>query len=706
MPPAPPFVFGREEVIGKLVQSVASEEATQNVILGAGGIGKTTVAVEVFRSEQCVARYGAHRHFVSCETLTTPSLLVTALCQVLQVPVGSLNRLQSLIGHLDSLPRTLIVLDNFETTWDPVGGRHEVETLLGHLNSSKSLSTLVTMRGNAPPPSVLWSDRAAAPLDVLDEPSAVALYQAYCPLAVASQELSTLLEEVGRLPLAITLLAKVASLSPSSTNPSKLLMRWERHRTALLEDGVPHRLHSVDASILVSIESETMANEPEALQLLSLLAQLPAGITSSATLDSLTPGFRNSARAADTLCRVSLAFWTNEKLKVLPPIRHFILPRYPLDSVHQRHLDACYIALCRSVPLPFDHPLSSGEVTTLDSSGALLRRIRSESANIRAVLQQCVENRCDHNVVFAILAIAEYFAIAEDDIDLLSLVVHHPTCFDTELRAWSWWILGAILLHRDSNRDPQVELVLQTAKQEFTLASVDTGVGYCELVLTHHHAVLGEIEAANLCFQNATLKLGSVSHPFAAAGLKYACGFMQMCRGRWAEAQATLAAAWTALGAHGSLLWTIACGDDLENAYQAELEETDAQVVAPTLLHVGALVSPEYGAAKHARFHAAICQSQKRNEEALSAWTLARRHYEHLQDGRMVAHCDHRAGVLCVKLQRAEDGIQFLQAAICNWMSGGRRAAAADCLYALREPFGSLNRHEDAIATVLAARII
>jgi predicted ATPase/DNA-binding winged helix-turn-helix (wHTH) protein len=127
-PPAPsttphnlPFavtrMIGREEVVAGLVTRLSRERLV--TVVGAGGIGKTTVALAV--AERMMASYKHGVWLVDLAPLGDPRLVQSAVATVLGLEIRSENPLPSLIAALRDR-RMLLLLDNCEHVIDAAAG--------------------------------------------------------------------------------------------------------------------------------------------------------------------------------------------------------------------------------------------------------------------------------------------------------------------------------------------------------------------------------------------------------------------------------------------------------------------------------------------------------------------------------------------------------------------------------------------------------
>jgi hypothetical protein len=135
-----------------------------------------------------------------------------------------------------------------------------------------------------------------------------------------------LLDLTGNLPLAVSLIANVAA----SEGCDKALFRWKAESTQMLSDGYD-QTSSLNISIMLSFTSPRMT--PGAQDLLSILSMLPDGFTDTDLVQSKLP-IINIFACKTTLIRTSLAFIDkDQRLKVLVPIREYILSIYPPTSI-------------------------------------------------------------------------------------------------------------------------------------------------------------------------------------------------------------------------------------------------------------------------------------------------------------------------------------------------------------------------------------
>jgi Cdc6-like AAA superfamily ATPase len=142
LPSEPKIFHGRDSELENIFKAFAIE-TPRIAILGAGGMGKTSLARAVLHHSQITAIYGQHRIFVACDTVATKTELVAHIGAHLGLkPRKDLT--QPVLRHLSGSPPSLLVLDNLETVWDPPEHRRDIEEFLSLLADIKHIALLVS----------------------------------------------------------------------------------------------------------------------------------------------------------------------------------------------------------------------------------------------------------------------------------------------------------------------------------------------------------------------------------------------------------------------------------------------------------------------------------------------------------------------------------------------------------------------------------
>ncbi|KAF8196205.1 P-loop containing nucleoside triphosphate hydrolase protein [Mycena galopus ATCC 62051] len=323
-PPSPQIFHGRESELEHVVDILKTGSA-RIVILGAGGMGKTSLATAALHHEDILAKY-PRRCFVPCHSSTTCADLLSNIASHLGLDQGS-NLGTKIAKHFTLGPATLLILDNFESAWEPTASRsrYDVETFLSLLDDIPHLGVLITMRGAERPAKVKWSRPFLRPLNPLPDSAALQTFLDIADADWEESDVKKLLNFTSNLPLAVTLIANVAA----SDGCASAISRWETESTWMLSDGYDQR-SSLDISIMLSFTSTRMT--PEAQDLLSVLSMLPDGLADSDLIQASLP-IPNILTAKATLLRTSLAYSGNDhRLKVLVPVREHVRVIHPASE--------------------------------------------------------------------------------------------------------------------------------------------------------------------------------------------------------------------------------------------------------------------------------------------------------------------------------------------------------------------------------------
>lgn len=120
------------------------DHAARIAILGAGGMGKSSLALAALHQEAIVAKFESHRYFISCEGANSSADLISFVALYFGVTAHS-QLLKAIILCLSSISGpVLLVLDNLETAWEPTDGREQVENFLSLLTDVHNLHLVVS----------------------------------------------------------------------------------------------------------------------------------------------------------------------------------------------------------------------------------------------------------------------------------------------------------------------------------------------------------------------------------------------------------------------------------------------------------------------------------------------------------------------------------------------------------------------------------
>ena len=405
MPPKPSIFYGRDRLVEKTSKLLSSSETALHLcLLGPGGIGKTSLALAIIESPLVQAKFQeGHRVWVPCIEATSASLFLQVLYTSLQVKRQTDSVMSDILDELtSSKDPCLLLLDNFETPWNVTDsdGQKRVEETLHKLNRLSHLSILITMRGShTPTVDVEWY---SVVVPATDKDASLQIFQRFNPHWNMDPNLDGLLDAVGCMPFAITLMASHGRESGSS--PKQLLEEWLQLGTDMwsadgsLESGM-------NKSIRLSLDSDFVKSNPDAIDLLAALSLLPAGTTRE-HLAHWVPNLKSMSAAIITLSRAALlqtttrdGDHTSQTLFVLPVLQSFMLHH---NRIPERIQQGVRSAFCNYV---LDHACRYWD-SMFETKAKTLAR---EDANIQSILVGATDcTGSDDQLVRALLAFSWY----------------------------------------------------------------------------------------------------------------------------------------------------------------------------------------------------------------------------------------------------------------------------------------------------------
>jgi predicted ATPase/transcriptional regulator with XRE-family HTH domain len=381
-------LLGRDPELATLVSLLRASDIRLVTLTGAGGSGKTRLALEVGARLQ--GEFGESVVFVDLAPLSNAALVLSTIASALGVRQRAGQRLiDTLCGALAPM-QTLLLLDNFEQV---LGAAAEIAALLArcpHLSVLVTSREALHVRGERVFPLMPLPLPAADHLPSLDELARIPAVALFVERASANHPdfalttdnapaVAAICRRLDGLPLAIELAAAWTNVLP----PEALLDRLEK-RLLLLTGGsrdLPPRQRTMRDAIAWS--HDLLA--PEEQTLFRRLAVFAGGWTIEAA--EVVSGARHGLDILDgleALARASLVQTVEQpsgeqRFAMLETLREFGLEQLALheeaDDVGRRHA-RYYVALAQA----------GGADLAAAAPGEWLARLEAEQANLRAAL--------------------------------------------------------------------------------------------------------------------------------------------------------------------------------------------------------------------------------------------------------------------------------------------------------------------------------
>lgn len=372
LPTPPNKLVGRERELAELQTLLLRNEARLLVLAGAGGSGKTRLALEVARNIASFFANGAA--FVSLAELRTPDLLLETIARALEIEEVPGEEPSETLARALHERELLLVLDNVEHV------RPATRCLPDLLARAPRLTLLVTSRavlhlsGEQVYPVQPLGDDAAAELFAERAQQSNAAFSADSTAAA----IRAICRRLDRLPLAIEL----AAAGMRALSPQELLDRLDR-RLPLLAGG-PRDAAARQQTLRATVDWSRDLLSPAEQHTFAALAVFAGGWTTAAAESVCGATLDELVSLLDHNLIVRHDATEGSRFRMLQTLREYALA--PLEgsgglaALRRRHAE-----WVRGLADSASRELARGEQTRW------LDRLAAEHANIRAALEFAVE---------------------------------------------------------------------------------------------------------------------------------------------------------------------------------------------------------------------------------------------------------------------------------------------------------------------------
>ena len=382
-------LLGREKETVSLGQLLRSSEVRLVTITGPGGVGKTSLALQVAHDVQDDFIDGVF--FISLAAISDSTLIIPTIAHTLGV-IESPNRL--LLDSLKEFLRdrqVLLMLDNFEQIMSAAPLLSELLSACTGLRMLATSREALHLRGEQEFPLSPLALPDQSSVEVLLHYSGIALFvqraQAIQPEFKLTTDNATSVAEIcarlDGLPLAIELAAARIKLLP----PQAMLTRLQESSLTLLTSGahdLPARQQTLRSAIQWSYDLLN-GDEQRTFRRLSVFV---GGCTLQAALSAIEP--TTSLDTLDSLVNKSLLRQietdAEPRLTMLETIREFGLEQlthtHELESTRRAHAEY-YLSFAED---------AERQLTGADQKN-WLRRLEREQDNLRAALHWAIEHQ-------------------------------------------------------------------------------------------------------------------------------------------------------------------------------------------------------------------------------------------------------------------------------------------------------------------------
>ncbi|KAK0245014.1 hypothetical protein EDD85DRAFT_895357 [Armillaria nabsnona] len=708
-PPSPSIFMGRDDLVQEGIANLLVDSPHSIIIMGFGGMGKTSLALRILNDAAVQAKYEDHRYFIPCDIICNVEFTVEILLQTV-IKMMQLELTSDAVKQLYTISKpTILVFDNFETLWDNSKDQYSIQRILEQLNSMKQIILVITMRGTvAPIDTVDWLILPHNGLSSLDESISLDIFSTISRYALDEKTVKELVKELDGWPLAIMLMACQAK----SLAPKILLRSWHKEKTLLLEKpgAQPHRLSSVDISIKITLQSPLLLSKPNTLKLLSVMCHLPNGIpTWDSVIQKMLSRVPEQTLIISRLLQSGIIYQDNkEGLKLLSPIQEYLktyfletdtdiksqICLFYMDEINNNSLKHTKFGVLHSKNIEWisykllDNDISKKDLTTIYDFCYFQYIIRDSDRLLRKIISVVKQKDIQDLYASALLLLSKRYQIiyqyklAQEHVYKAMLVFEDIG--DTCGAAQCLQSLGDIL--RMTNQYSEATVKLEKAIQIFENIEDTLGVAQCLQSLGNILRMTNQYSKATVKLEKAMQIFEDIGDTRGAAQCLQCLGDILRMTDQYSEATIKLKKAIEIFEDIGDTRGVAQCLRSLGNILQRTNQYSEATVKLEKAMQIFEDIRDTRGATQCLQCLGDILRMTDQYSEATVKLEKAIQIFENIEDTLGVAQCLRSLGNILQMTNQYSEATVKLEKAIQIFEDIGNTHGVAQCF----QSFGNI----------------
>jgi tetratricopeptide (TPR) repeat protein len=470
-------------------------------------------------------------------------------------------------------------------------------------------------------------------------------------------------------------------------SPRYMLNRWREKQTAMLctHKGTPGKLESIEVSISLSLATLDITSNPEAVQLLGILCQLPDGLRQwEERLPLIWAGQQSVHDLVYVLHKTALLCMAGSRLKVLSPIRHFINHHHQADVDHIQSLESYFWALINRY------------AATPHGPGFLYAReiIEPEMGNIRSLIKTAVKTHPSTHLVETVLTVSRFLLNTVPSTELLDSITVSIKQMDSPIQQARVLQLAGETLHRQDKYTEASETLTEAQRQFLEIGHI-LDAAQCSRSLGDILRMQNKYTEASDTLTESRRQFLEVGDVFGAAQCSQSMGDILYMRSKYTKASKVLTEARGQFIEIGSVLGAAQCSQSLGNILRMQDKYTEASETLTEARRQFIEIGDVLGAAQCLRSLGQILYMQDEYPWTGASETLTKARQQFLEIGDVLgaAQCSRSLGNILYMQSKYTEASKTLIEAQKQFLGIGNVLGAAQCSRSLGDIHYMQNEH-------------